>query len=187
MYLAPPAATWSRLRSTTTSGQPPLRSRAEPLGLSSLNPNGSDKVIESNIHCELVCELSQQVAEPAMLELCRSSWKTLVATCVRGLFSRCGLGKSSTWSVRVTCYGLGIAVPARRHRPAAPSRGGSHEPSDVEKQTALTLAPPGSRRRATRFQRPSPRVVPSRASGRHSSGERTHKGVSFPCSHSPLA
>ena len=30
VYLIPPAASWSRLRSSTTTGQPPLRSRSEP-------------------------------------------------------------------------------------------------------------------------------------------------------------
>ena len=35
VYLTPPAATWSRLRSSTTPGQLPLRSRSEPLRLSS--------------------------------------------------------------------------------------------------------------------------------------------------------
>ena len=141
VYLAPPAATWSRLRSATASGQPPLRSRAEPLGLSSLNPNESDKVRESNIHWELVCELSQQVAKPTMLELCRSSWKTLVATCVRGLPRRCGLGKSSTWSVRVTCYVAQHCCASSQAQTSGAQSGSSHEPSDVEKQTVLTLAP----------------------------------------------
>ena len=48
VYLIPPAASWSRLRSRTTQGQLPLRSRAEPLGLSSLNPQQSEKVRQFN-------------------------------------------------------------------------------------------------------------------------------------------
>ena len=42
VYLVPPAASWSRLRSSTTSGQLPLRSRSEPLGLSSLDPQETE-------------------------------------------------------------------------------------------------------------------------------------------------
>ena len=33
VHLAPPAATWSRLRNASTEGQLPLRSRSEPFGL----------------------------------------------------------------------------------------------------------------------------------------------------------
>ena len=48
VYLMPPAASWSRLRSSTIPGQLPLRSRSEPLGLSSLDPQQTEKVRQSN-------------------------------------------------------------------------------------------------------------------------------------------
>ena len=62
VYLIPPAASWSRLRSSTTPGQLPLRSRAEPLGLSSLDPQQTEKVRQSNREMEAVSWFAAQSA-----------------------------------------------------------------------------------------------------------------------------
>ena len=94
VYLAPPAATWSRLRSSSTEGQPPLRSREEPLGLSSLNPEESDKVRQSNIQWELVVWLADQSAG------CK---ERKVATEEKGPLRRGRLERFLNSNVRVTC------------------------------------------------------------------------------------
>ena len=60
--LIPPAASWSRLRSSTTPGQLPLRSRPEPLGLSSLKPQQTERVRQSNREMEAVLWLAAQSA-----------------------------------------------------------------------------------------------------------------------------
>ena len=62
MYLIPPAASWSRLRSSTTPGQLSLRSRSEPLGLLSLNPQQTERVRQSNREMEAVSWLAAQSA-----------------------------------------------------------------------------------------------------------------------------
>ena len=62
VYLTPPAASWSRLRSSTTQGQLPLRSRSEPLGLSSLDPQQTVKVRQSNREVEAVSWFATQSA-----------------------------------------------------------------------------------------------------------------------------
>ena len=54
VYLAPPATTWSRLLNASTKGQPPLRSRSQPLGLSTLNSSELQKVEQSNREWEVV-------------------------------------------------------------------------------------------------------------------------------------
>ena len=60
--LTPSAASWSRLRSSTTRGQPPLRSRAESLGLSSLDPQQTQRVRQSIREMEAVSWFAAQSA-----------------------------------------------------------------------------------------------------------------------------
>ena len=48
VHIVPSGSTWSRSRHSEHSGQPPLRSRSSPLGLSSLSPNESQKINEAN-------------------------------------------------------------------------------------------------------------------------------------------
>ena len=55
MYLAPSASTWSRVRHCSSSGQPPLRSRSEPLGLSGQHPAAQEKVNAANAELEVCC------------------------------------------------------------------------------------------------------------------------------------
>ena len=60
VHLIPPAASWSRFRSSATPGQFPLRSRAESLRLSSLNPQQTEKVRQSNREMEAVSWFATQ-------------------------------------------------------------------------------------------------------------------------------
>ena len=48
MYQAPQASTWSRAHHYADAGQRPLRTRAEPLVISTLDSNALDKVLASN-------------------------------------------------------------------------------------------------------------------------------------------
>ena len=54
VHLAPPASTWSRIRHSSSSGQPPLRTRGSPTGLSHLSPQLQLRVEESNRQVETV-------------------------------------------------------------------------------------------------------------------------------------
>ena len=56
-FLVPPASTWSRLRNSTSPGQPPLRSRSQPLGTSSLDLRATRQVRQANKELEsmLLC------------------------------------------------------------------------------------------------------------------------------------
>ena len=62
VYLTPPAATWSRLRSSITQGQLPLPSRSEPLGLSSLDPRQTERVRQFNREMEAISWFAAQSA-----------------------------------------------------------------------------------------------------------------------------
>ena len=55
VFLAPSASTWSRVRHCSSSGQPPLRSRSEPLGLSGQHPTAQEKVNAANAELEVCC------------------------------------------------------------------------------------------------------------------------------------
>ena len=52
--------TWSRFRNASTTGQSPLRSRLEPLGLCSLKPQELEKVMQSNLEWATVLWLINQ-------------------------------------------------------------------------------------------------------------------------------
>ena len=52
--------TWSRARHSSAPGEPPLRSRARPLGVSGLDTNTRDKVQQSDREVEVVCWLAEQ-------------------------------------------------------------------------------------------------------------------------------
>ena len=58
--LLPSAATWSRVRHSESSGQPPLRTRAFPLGLSSLAPLALQKVRTDNLIIEAISCCAEQ-------------------------------------------------------------------------------------------------------------------------------
>ena len=94
VYLIPPAASWSRLRSRTTEGQLPLRSRAEPLGLSSLNPQQSERVRQSNREVEAVSWFAAQSAR------CKVRRVGLVLMFPEDLGGHVRDGPASPWSSR---------------------------------------------------------------------------------------
>ena len=48
IHIVPSASTWSRSRHSGLPGQPPLRSRSSPLGLSSLSPEETEKIHSAN-------------------------------------------------------------------------------------------------------------------------------------------
>ena len=60
VHLAPPASTWSRIRHSCSSGQPSLRTREHPTGLSHLSPQLQLKVEESNRQIETLTWLFEQ-------------------------------------------------------------------------------------------------------------------------------
>ena len=60
IHISPPAATWSRSRHSGLQGQNPLRSRAAPLGLSSLNPAVDKKVRDANSVLESLVWCAEQ-------------------------------------------------------------------------------------------------------------------------------
>ena len=74
VHLVPPASTWSRIRHSSSTGQPPLRTRGSPAGLSHLSPQLQLKVEESNRQVETVTWLFEQ----AVLCTLRKVWVLLV-------------------------------------------------------------------------------------------------------------
>ena len=102
--LMPPAASRSRLRSRTTAGQLPLRSRAEPLGLSSLDPQLTEKVRQSNREAEAVTWFA---AQSARCKVRRVGLVLLFSDYFGGHVrdgpaSPCRLVSSKSWKVLVT-------------------------------------------------------------------------------------
>ena len=61
----PPAAAWSRSRHSGLPGQPPLRSRTAPLGLSALSPFEDEKVRSANLVLEILAWCAEQALECA--------------------------------------------------------------------------------------------------------------------------
>ena len=60
VHIVPSAATWSRSRHSQHSGQPPLRSRSSPLGLSSLSPAETVKINMANRALEVAAWVAEQ-------------------------------------------------------------------------------------------------------------------------------
>ena len=60
IHILQSAATWSRSRHSGLLGQPPLRSRSAPLGLSSLTPTEDEKVRSANLILEILSRCSEQ-------------------------------------------------------------------------------------------------------------------------------
>ena len=94
VYLTPHATSWSRLRSSTTQGQLPLRSRSEPLGLSSLNPQQTEKVRQSNREMEAVSWFAAQSAR------CTVRRVSMVLTFLEDFGGHVRDGPASSWSSR---------------------------------------------------------------------------------------
>ena len=63
IHILPPAATWARFRQSGIPGQPPLRSRSAPLGLSSLSPTQDEKVRSANLIQEILSWCSEQALQ----------------------------------------------------------------------------------------------------------------------------
>ena len=94
VHIVPSASTWSRARHSGHSGQPPLRSRLCPLGLSSLSPDESEKINEAN----RTLEISAWVAEQAL----HSPSKVVGVNVIfpEDLGGHCLHGPSSMWVVQ---------------------------------------------------------------------------------------
>ena len=60
VHIVPSAATWSRSRHSTHSGQLSLRSRSSPLGLPSLSPLESEQINKANRALEVAAWVAQQ-------------------------------------------------------------------------------------------------------------------------------
>ena len=60
VHIVPSAATWSRSRHSQHSGQPPLRSRSSPLGLTSLSPDETQKINKANRALEVAVWVAEQ-------------------------------------------------------------------------------------------------------------------------------
>ena len=63
VHIVPSAATWSRSRHSAHSGQPPLRSRSSPLGLSSLSPDETQKINKANRALEVAVWVAEQALQ----------------------------------------------------------------------------------------------------------------------------
>ena len=63
IHIVPSASTWSRSRHSGLPGQPPLRSRSSPLGLSSLSPEESEKIHSANRVLEIAAWVSEQTLQ----------------------------------------------------------------------------------------------------------------------------
>ena len=94
MYLAPQASTWSRLRNASTTGQVPLRSRSEPLGLCSLKPQEIEKVTQSNREWETALWILTQSAS------CQSKKVGILLTFPEDFGGHWSSGPASPWSAQ---------------------------------------------------------------------------------------
>ena len=63
VHLVPPASTWSRARHRKGTSESPLRSREEPLGLSSLSPQEAVKVFHANRAVEICTRFLEQATQ----------------------------------------------------------------------------------------------------------------------------
>ena len=94
VHIVPSAATWSRSRHSGHSGQPPLRSRSSPLGLSSLSPAETVKINMANRALEVAVWVAEQSLQ------CPSKFIGLNIIFPEDLGGHCVHGPSSIWVLR---------------------------------------------------------------------------------------
>ena len=94
VHIVPSAATWSRSRHSGHSGQPPLRSRASPLGLPSLSPNESQQIDKANRALEIAAWVAEQSLQ------CPSKFIGLNIIFPEDFGGHCLHGPSSMWVLR---------------------------------------------------------------------------------------
>ena len=94
IHIVPSAATWSRSRHSQHSGQPPLRSRSSPLGLSSLSPAETVKINMANRALEVAAWVAEQSLQ------CPSKLIGLNIIFPEDLGGHCVHGPSSIWVLR---------------------------------------------------------------------------------------
>ena len=94
VHIVPSASTWSRSRHSEHSGQPPLRSRSYPLGLSSLSPDETKKINEANRALEVAVWVAEQSLQ------CPSKFIGLNIIFPKDLGGHCLHGPSSMWVLR---------------------------------------------------------------------------------------
>ena len=94
VHIVPSAATCSRSRHSEHSGQPPLRSRSSPLGLSSLSPDETQKINKANRALELAVWVAEQALQ------CPSKFIGLDIVFPEDLGGHCEHGPSSMWVLR---------------------------------------------------------------------------------------
>ena len=94
VHIVPSAATWSRSRHSQHSGQPPLRSRSSPLGLSSLSPAETVKINMAN----RALEVAAWVAEQSLQCPCKLIGLNIIFP--EDLGGHCVHGPSSMWVLR---------------------------------------------------------------------------------------
>ena len=94
VHIVPSASTWSRSRHSEHSGQPPLRSRSSPLGLSSLSPDETEKINEANRALEVAVWVAEQSLQ------CPSKIIGLNIIFPEDLGGHCLHGPSSMWVLR---------------------------------------------------------------------------------------
>ena len=94
VHIVPSAATWSRSRHSEHSGQPPLRSRSSPLGLSSLSPAETVKINMANRALEVAVWVAEQSLQ------CPSKFIGLNIIFPEDLGGHCVHGPSSIWVLR---------------------------------------------------------------------------------------
>ena len=94
IHIVPSAATWSRSRHSLHSGQPPLRSRSSPLGLSSVSPAETAKINMAN----RALEVAAWVAEQSLQCPCKLIGLNVIFP--EDLGGHCVHGPSSIWVLR---------------------------------------------------------------------------------------
>ena len=93
LVMAPSAATWSRLRNSTSPSQPPLRTRAYPHGVTSADVRALDQLKQANRELEAMVWCAEQAL------FCRSSYVSLNIVFPDDLGSHSVTGPSSIWSI----------------------------------------------------------------------------------------
>ena len=94
IFLVPPASTWSRLRNSTSPGQPPLRSRSHPLGTSTLDLRATRQVRQANKELETMLLCAEYALE------CKSTKVVLHLIFPEDLGGNCVDGPTSFWALR---------------------------------------------------------------------------------------
>ena len=157
------ASTWSRLRHSDAAGQPPLRTRAFPVGLSNLAPPSLQKIRSDNRILESIswCACAEQTL------LCTKP-TSLFVVFPEDLGGHSRDGPTSVWSLREfqvlqeqseTCRGAGFLCQLGQGR-LQTSHGSIDKHRETLRQATQGMALPHQSHRRPSLQRPSTKPLP---------------------------